>query len=244
MPRRGRIVLANRPHHVVQRGHNRQVVFGGDDDYRYYLATMREWKETLGCKVYAYCLMSNHVHLVVDPGEAPRHLGLFMKRVAARQTRLVNRLLRRSGTLWGSRFHSSPIETDAYLLACCRYLEMNPVRAGMVAVPEVYPWSSCRSRVGIERTEWLDDDPCYSALGANPSWRARRYREWLQAAAPQGEWDLIRMAVQRNQLTGGNRFTEEVEEKIGVRIEMRGQGRPKREGNQGKGDRSIFRGGK
>jgi putative transposase len=150
-----------------------------------------------------------------------------MKRVAARQTRLVNRLERRSGTLWVSRFHSSPIETDAYLLACCRYVEMNPVRAGMVAAPEEYPWSSCRSRVGMDQAEWLDDDPSYIALGEDATERRRRYREWLLAAVPAGEWDLIRTAVQRNQLTGGNLFTEEVERKVGVRVEVRGPGRPK-----------------
>lgn len=232
MPRRRRIVLPNHPHHVVQRGHNRQVVFGDGDDYLYYLATLREWKKTLGCKVYAYCLMTNHVHLVVDPCETPRHVGLLMKRVAARQTRLVNRLERRSGTLWEGRFHSSPIETSAYLLACCRYVEMNPVRAGMVLAPEEYPWSSCRSRIGHERTEWLDDDPCHAVLGADSVERERRYREWLLAAVPPGEWDLIGKAVQRNQLTGGNRFMEEVEMKIGMRIEQRGPGRPKKRGTE------------
>jgi len=104
VPRGSRIVLANLPHHVIQRGHNRQVVFAGEDDYGYYLATVQEWKERLGCKVYAFCLMTNHIHIVIDPGDDPKHLALFMKRVAARQTRLVSRLERRSCTLWESRF--------------------------------------------------------------------------------------------------------------------------------------------
>ena len=228
MPRRPRVVLPNRPHHIIQRGHNRQVVFTGDNDYRHYLATVREWKESLGCKVYAYSLMTNHVHLVVDPGDDDQSLGLLMKRVAARHTRLVNKHERRSGTLWGSRFKSSPIETDRYLLACCRYIELNPVRACMVAAPEDYPWSSCRTRTGIERRGWLDEDPCYTAFGTNAADRASRYREWLRAAIPPGEWDLIRQAVHRCQLTGGNRFTDEVEQRIGLRIELRGPGRPKR----------------
>ena len=224
MPRGARIVLANRPHHIVQRGHDRQVVFAGDHDYRYYLATVREWKEQLGCKVYAYCLMTNHVHLVVDPGDEPKHLALFMKRVAARQTRLVNRIEQRSGTLWESRFKSSPIETDCYLLACCRYVEMNPVRAGMVGAPEDYPWSSCRSRVGMVREDWLDNLPTY-AEGRFQIY-PQRYGDWLRSAVPPGEWELIRKAVQRCQLTGGDSFREEVEETIGRRIEMRGPGRP------------------
>lgn len=225
MPRRSRVLLANRPHHIIPRGHNRQVVFAGNDDYRYYLATMREWKEALGCKVYAYCLMTNHIHAIIDPGDDPNHLSLFMKRVAARQTRLLNRLERRSGTLWGSRFKSSPIETECYLLACCRYVEMNPVRAGMVVAPEDYSWSSCRSHLGREKTDWLDD--------------------WLRSAVPPGEWDLIRKAAQRCQLTGGNLFTAEVEKKIGLRIELRWQGRPKKVRETcAKGTDSLIRKGK
>lgn len=223
MPRRPRVVLANRPHHVVQRGHNRQEVFANDDNCRYYLASVREWKENLGCKVYAYCLMSNHVHLVVDPGEATRHLGLLMKRVAARQTRHVNRLERRSGTLWEGRYHSSPIDTDNYLLACCRYIEMNPVRAGMVAAPEDHQWSSCRAHIGVEVTDWLDTVP----VGEKTTFGPHGYRDWLLAALPPGEWDLIRKAVQRNQLTGGENFTEEVEKVSGRRIELRGPGKSK-----------------
>jgi len=109
MPRQARLVLPNCPHHVIQRGHNRQVVFAGDEDYLFYLHTLHEWKTELGCKVYAYCLMTNHVHLVLDPGGAPENLGLLMKRVAGRQTRFVNKTEKRSGSLWEGRYKSSSI---------------------------------------------------------------------------------------------------------------------------------------
>ncbi len=100
MPRQSRIVLPNCPHHIIQRGHNRQVVFASDQDYLYYLENLQEWKMELGCKVYAYCLMTNHVHLIVDPGSKAENIGLLIKRIAGRQTRYVNKLEKRSGSLW------------------------------------------------------------------------------------------------------------------------------------------------
>ena len=148
MPRKARIVLANCPHHIIQRGHNRAAVFAEDRDYLYYLENLSEWKSQLGCRVYSYCLMTNHIHLIIDPGDHPANLGLLMKRVTARQTRFVNQLERRSGSLWEGRYKSSPIETDSYLLACCRYIELNPVRAMMVLSAQHYRWSSYRAKIG------------------------------------------------------------------------------------------------
>jgi putative transposase len=99
MPRTGRLVLPNHPHHVIQRGHNRTSVFEEEVGARLYLGTPAEWKGRLGCKVYAYCLMTNHVHLVLDPGDEVGNLALLMKRVAGKYTRFVNRVEQRSGTV-------------------------------------------------------------------------------------------------------------------------------------------------
>ncbi|MBK1723901.1 transposase [Thiocystis violacea] len=229
MPRVGRVVLPNYPHHVVQRGHNRQVVFAEDADYRYYLETLEAFKTIYDIKVYGFCLMTNHVHLILQPGEAIADLGQLMKRLAGRQTRFVNRQESRSGTLWEGRYKSSPIETDAYLLACCRYVELNPVRAGMIDTPAAYPWSSYRWHAGEDvEQDWLDTDPCYDALGSNAEERALRYRTFVRSAIPEGEWTLIREALQRGQLTGGERFTDQVEAMINRRIENRKHGRPRR----------------
>ena len=111
MPRTARIVVMGYPHHIIQRGHNRQIVFASDEDYQYYLDNLCEWKEKLGCKVYAYCLMTNHVHLIVDPGEDGANLARLMKRVAGRQTRYLNKLEKRTGSLWdvSSRAQSAPM---------------------------------------------------------------------------------------------------------------------------------------
>jgi REP-associated tyrosine transposase len=228
MPRTARIVIANYPHHVVQRGHNRQAVFAGEDDYRYYLDNLAEWKSKYECKVYAFCLMTNHVHLVVDPGEEPEALGKLMKRLAGRQTRYVNRLEGRSGTLWEGRFKSSPIENNRYLLACCRYVEMNPVVVGLCDEPVDYPWSSCRSKVDNSQYEWLDFDPLYLALGSSAAYRCRSYREFLRETISDQERETIRRAVQRGQLTGGPSFINEIEARLSRRIELRGQGRPRK----------------
>jgi putative transposase len=228
MARTARIVVMGYPHHIIQRGHNRQAVFASDADYQYYLDNLCEWKEKLGCKVYAYCLMTNHVHLIIDPGEDSGNLALLMKRVAGRQTRYLNKLEKRTGSLWEGRFKSSTISADAYLLACSRYVELNPVRAGIVTDPNDYRWSSYGSKTGNKKEAWLDFDPCYMGLADNRQKRAKRYMKWVKGIIPEGEWELIRLSLQRGQLTGSARFVEEIEQKIKRRVEFRGQGRPRK----------------
>ncbi len=236
MPRVGRVVLPNYPHHIVQKGHNRQVVFAVDSDFEYYLETLSQWREVYGIRVYAWCLMTNHIHLVVEPPEETALLGQLMKRLSGRQTRYVNRLERRSGTLWESRYKSSPIQTDEYLLACIRYVELNPVRAQVVADAQDYRWSSYQARMKGHERVMPDFDPCYLALGESTKERQIRYREYLQSAIPDGEWAFIQEAVARGQLTGNGRFVEEVKKIIGRRIEHRRPGRPKTKQN---GNRAI-----
>lgn len=230
MPRLGRVVLPNYPHHVVQRGHNKQVLFAEEADYLYYLSTLEEFKVLYDVKVYGFCLMTNHVHLILQPGDSVAGMGQLMKRLAGRQTRFVNRQESRTGTLWESRYKSSPVDTDAYLLACCRYVELNPVRAGMVADPVEYPWSTYHRHAG-KRGEfpWVDIDPCYEAMGATEEQRSANYRDFVTSAIPRGEWDLIRESIQRGQLTGSHRFVDQVEAIIGRRIEHRKQGRPRKD---------------
>ncbi|MBU1184655.1 MAG: transposase, partial [Proteobacteria bacterium] len=177
---------------------------------------------------YAYCLMRNHVHLIIDPGEDERNLGCLMKRVAGRHTRHVNRLERRTGSLWEGRFKSSPISTDEYLLACCRYVELNPVRAGIVADPVDYRWSSYGVKIGNRKEELLDYDPCYLGLADSEKKRAESYAAWVKETIAAEEWELIRKSLQRGQLTGSPRFVDEIEKKIERRVEFRGPGRPRK----------------
>jgi putative transposase len=197
MPRQARIVCADYPHHIVQRGHNKQQVFTCDMDYRFYLKNLREFKSELGCKVYAYCLMTNHVHLVIDPGSCPSSLATLMKRLAGSQTLYFNARFKRSGSLWEGRFRSAPIENDRYLIACCRYVELNPVRAGIIKDPAEYQWSSYRSKIGVNTNDWLDLDPFYLDLGATPEERRANYRTWLKQSFSEDEQQFLRQLSPR-----------------------------------------------
>lgn len=169
--------------------------------------------------------MTNHVHLLLQPEESPAGLGWLMKALAARMTRYRNKLKRRTGTLWESRYKSSLVQSDAYLMSCCRYIELNPVRARMVAEPGDYRWSSYQERMA-QRTGLLAKDPCYEALACDDQQRRERYRLFVSQGIPEQELRLIREAVQRGQLTGDGRFVDQVEQIIGRRVEKRGPGRP------------------
>ncbi|WP_179216613.1 transposase, partial [Achromobacter xylosoxidans] len=126
-PRLPRLVIAHTPHHVVQRGHSRQAIFTAAEDYQAYLSDLKEKSAELGVRVYAYCLMTNHVHLLMMPTDDTLALAKLMQEIGRRATRRWNQRWGRSGTLWESRYKSSVVQTDAYLLACCRYIELNPV---------------------------------------------------------------------------------------------------------------------
>lgn len=228
MARRRRVAIAGYPHHVVQRGHNRRDVFASDADRLSYLATLREFRDELGLKVHGYCLMSNHVHLIIDPGDDVEHLSQLMKRLAGRHTRRLNCLARRTGTAWEGRFRCSPIESERYLLACTRYVDLNPVRAGLVRRPEDYPWSSFRARIGVEPWTWLDPDPSYLALASNATDRARRYRQFVEQGIHAEELRFIREAVQHNQLTGSDAFVTQIAQNVGDWIVHGRAGRPKK----------------
>ncbi len=169
--------------------------------------------------------MTNHVHLLVAPSDL-KGLGLLMKRVAGRQTRYRNKLEGRTGTLWESRYKSSVVDADQYLLACVRYIELNPVRAGMVAEPCKYAWSSFRARIGEISCSWLDPVPGLETILTGDDQGAEAYAAYIKSAIPDGEWELIRSAVTRGQLTGGERFIEEIRQITGRRIEHRRRGRP------------------
>lgn len=170
--------------------------------------------------------MTNHVHLVVEPGDDVSSISQLMKQLAARQTRRVNKAEGLSGSLWEGCFKKSAIQRDQYLLQCCRYLERNPVKANMVQSAAQYPWSSYRARAGFTQLPWLDIEQTYLALGSSRVEQQTRYRQFVDEEAVADETDLIRGALARNQFTGDSAFIDEVELLIGIRIEHRGRGRP------------------
>lgn len=228
MSRRPRVFVPGYPHHVVQQGHDHNAVFIETADYEFYLANLIEWKSHYDVGVYAYCLMTNHVHLILVPNADGNAISSLMRRLSARQGRRVNRLEGRIGTLWSGRFRSSVVDTDEYLLACLRYVELNPVDARMVNRPEDYHWSSYAQRLGLNDDNWLAPDPVTTALGATIATRRRAYARFVREGVPTAERELIRDAVRRNQLTGDDRFVDEIERRTGLRVETRARGRPKK----------------
>lgn len=194
--------------------------------YEYYLANLIEWKTHYNVGVYAYCLMTNHVHLILVPQTEGSGISSLMRRLSARQCRRANLLERRIGTLWSGRFKSSVIDADCYLMACLRYIELNPVRAGLVNRPEDYRWSSYSQRIGLCDESWIDSDPVTAGLGPTIGARRHAYAKYVGEHVAEAEYTLIRNAVRRNQLTGGHRFVDEIERRTGIRVENRGRGRP------------------
>src|SRR5436189_377067 len=164
MPRVARSVVAGLSLHVVQRGINRQQCFFSDSDYRTYLRFLDEFCVRFGCALHAYCLMTNHVHLLLTP-QAMDSCALVMKNVGQRYVQMVNKRLQRTGTLWEGRFKSCVVGSEGYVLACYRYIELNPVRAGMVVGPGLYRWSSYRANAGGEVDSLLSPHAAYEALG-------------------------------------------------------------------------------
>jgi putative transposase len=228
MGRSPRLFVPGLAHHIVQRGHNRNAVFVEDADYSFYLDNLIEWKTHYDVAVYAYCLMTNHVHLILVPNNQGDSISRLMRRLSARQGRRVNRLEKRIGTLWSGRFKSSVIDTDNYLLACLRYVELNPVRAGIADRPEDYRWSSYPQRVGKCDNAWIDRDPVTELLGDTPAARRLAYVRFVREIVPGDETRLIRKATSRNQLTGSDCFVDEIERRTGLRVESRGRGRPRK----------------
>ena len=226
MPRRARLCLPNVPLHIIQRGNNRQACFYADEDYRKYLEWLQEYAAKTGCLIHAYVLMTNHVHLLVsvlDGGSA----GSLMKALGQRYVQYVNRSYKRSGTLWEGRFRSCLTQEETYLLACQRYIELNPVRAGMVEHPAEYRWSSYRANAQGEADALVKPHPLYEALGREAAGREAAYRELFRYELEPGLVDEIRRATNGNYALGNERFAEQVAAALGRRAVPGRSGRPR-----------------
>ena len=214
--------------HTVQRDHNRQTVFVEDEDDHYYLENLREWKDDPKIQLYGWCLMTNHIHLILEPGDDPKSISTLMKGINGRQSAYVNKLEWRTGSLWEGRYKASPFQRDAYLLSCFRYVELNPVKAKMVACPKQYRRSSYREKMSTGEATMIDLDSCYLSVGRNTVDRQARYRVFVEQGVPALEQNFFAEACQRNQLSGNTCFVDEVERLLSVQIGRRAPGRPVR----------------
>lgn len=225
MPRHSRLVLPNVPLHLIQRGINKQDYFFTDDDYRFYLYWLAENAREHGCTVHAYVLMTNHVHLLISAAtlESPAQL---MKAQGQRYVQYVNRRYERCGTLWNGRFRSCLTQEERYLLACYRYIELNPVRAGMVRSPAQYPWSSYHSNALGKRDPVVEPHALYCALGDGAESRQRAYRSLCEQQLDTSLLKRIRSSANGNYSLGDRHFSAYVETELGHNGIPRPRGRP------------------
>jgi len=176
MPRQARLVFPGVALHVTQRGHNRKACFGHDTDHLVYLTVLHQLLAKSGCALHAYCLMTNHVHLLLTPSDA-HSCAELMRDLGQRYVQYFNRRYGRSGTLWEGRFHSCMVESPEYVLACHRYIELNPVRAGMVPSAAAYRWSSHNGNSGRLDNKLLTRHAEYLALSHDEASRQSAYRQ-------------------------------------------------------------------
>ena len=226
MARRPRIGIAGLPQHVVHRGNNRQAIFFADADYRYYLHCLWEAAGKHGCQVHHYVLMTNHVHMLVTPTNVDA-LARTMRDVARRYVQQrVNFIYGRSGTLWEGRYKACLVDTNHYFLACCRYIELNPVRAGLVARAEEYRWSSHRHYARGAGDDHLCCHAEYQALGATPSTRQEAYRALFRESFDARDVEEIRTTINRGWPLGGDPFKDEIETALQRAARPPRRGRP------------------
>jgi len=228
MPRRPRVNLIGFPQHVVQRGHNRAASFFGDEDYHCYLHWLKDAALKYRCDIHAYALMTNHVHLLVSPGQADG-ITRLMQSLGRRYAQYLNRTYKRSGSVWEGRFKASVIDAEEYLLACYRYIELNPITAGMVNDPAEYRWTSYRWHGLGEANLLITDHPLYLALAPEATARREAYRSLFRAHLDDAALTDIRKALQRGQPLGNERFREQVDLALGRRLQPKRRGRKREE---------------
>ncbi len=222
MPRLPRTVFANLPHHVTQRGNRREDIFFTDGDREIYLSWLREYSNKHQVEVLAYCLMTNHIHLVVVPA-TDDGLQRVLKPLHMRYAQRINRARGWKGHLWQGRFFSSPLD-EAYLLAAVRYVELNPVRAGIVGRAENYRWSSAAAHCGNRPDELLNPESIWNKrFAVIDNWSA-----WLAEGDKTQEIQILRQNADKGLPCGSESFVRRLGNAVGRGLEYRPQGRPKK----------------
>ena len=229
MARKPRITIPGVPQHIVQRGNNREPCFFAPQDYSFYLDCLRVSSEKFGCAIHAYVLMTNHVHLLMTP-EQEGAIGKCLQSVGRRYVRYVNQACRRTGTLWEGRYKASLIETETYLLTCYRYIELNPMRAAMVAHPSEYRWSSYGHNAAGMDDAILTPHPEYLRLGITPLARQYAYRELFHNHLDKNLVHALRAALNQEQVLGSEQFKDKIEATLNRRVRPGIAGRPRNEG--------------
>jgi putative transposase len=211
--------------HIVQRGHNRAACFRRDGDYLLYLLHLRELSEKHGCEVHAYCLMTNHVHILLTPATSDACTAL-MRDLGQRYVQYFNRRYGRTGTLWEGRYRSFIAETARYVLACYRYIELNPVDAGMVNDPATYPWSSYGANTGTRVDPLIKAHSEFLALGSEAAGRHASYARLVADGIEPSLLREIRDAEDTGYPLASEAFKADVAARLGLKTEPGRPGRP------------------
>jgi putative transposase len=224
-PRVARLEIPGVPLHVTQRGVNRCAIFQDDHDRRCYRKLLWQACDRFRVSTHAFVLMGNHVHLLLAAPEAGA-ISLAMRHVGQSHAQAFNRRHGRSGTLWQGRFKSCLVGDDRYLLTVMRYIELNPVRAAMVADPIDYRWSSVHMHLGECRDPWLTPHPLFLALGSDAGARGMVWKRWLQEGIAVDDIAAIRRNLAQERALGDARFQKEAELRFGRPVAYRRPGRP------------------
>ena len=228
MPRPPRLDLPGIPQHVVQRGVDRRPCFVLEIHYQEYLRHLHELAGRFGCQVHAYALMCNHVHLLATPAETGG-IGRMMQAVGRRYVSFFNFSMERTGTLWEGRYKACLVDSEQYVLRCYRYIELNPVRAGICPTPDGFRWSSFRCNGLGAADSLVAPHAAYLALGASADDRRAHYCKFLHSGCGTEEADEIRAMTSRHRAFGSKEFKQRLESQHGRAMGIVKRGRPRRE---------------
>jgi putative transposase len=216
MPRLPRYILPGYPYHVIQRGNNRCRIFVADEDYGIFLRHLSMACRQYDCLLHAYVLMTNHIHAVMTPRQGDS-LPKALQSVGRRYVQYFNTTYQRTGTLWEGRYKATIIDSERYLLACYRYIELNPVRANLVDHPAKYRWSSYAANAHGEADPLVTPHGLYQALGATAPQRHAAYRSLFQIQLDDKTLETIRRATHKGWALGDDRFKEQTERMVNRR---------------------------
>lgn len=213
------------PQHVITRGVDKQAVFFQHSDYSLYLNALHKASTEHKCDVHAYVLMVNHVHLLVTP-RCDRSLPLMMQSMGRGYVQRLNARYERTGTLWQGRYKACLIQDDKYFLTCQRYIELNPVRAGIVACPAEYPYSSYAHHALGTENPLISQHPCYRSLHSEPEPHRKAYRSLFSDEFSEEELLNIRRRTNACSFLGSERFKTQIEDMLGRSVATGKRGRP------------------
>lgn len=223
MARLPRFILPGQPQHVIVRGNNRSEIFCADADYLFYLEKLQLACEKHGCAIHAYVLMPNHVHLLVTPlGEGS--LSRALQVLGRYYVQYYNFCYQRTGTLWEGRYKATLVDSESYLLTCMRYIELNPVRARMVAHPSEYIWSSYHCNALGQSNALLSPHVEYQRLGNIADVRQLVYRQLFHHHIPESSVAEIRAATNKAWVLGSDHFKRRIQQKLARRVEPAAKG--------------------